>query len=45
MKELAARMDKIPPTMVIQKYVYGADTIFATMAGSLEKIRWENGLE
>ena len=44
-KELAARMDKIPPTMVIQKHVYGADTIFATMAGSLEKIRWENGLE
>ena len=30
-KELAARMEKIPSTMVLHKHVYGADTIFATM--------------
>ena len=32
MKEYAARMENIPSTMVLQKHVYKADTIFPPMA-------------
>ena len=35
-KEFSARMGKMPSTMVLHKYVYGADTIFSTMVVTLE---------
>ena len=35
MKELSARMENIPSTVVIHKPVYGADTRFSTMEGPL----------
>ena len=37
MKDSAASMGKIPPTVVIHKHVDGADTIFSTMPGPLVK--------
>ena len=43
MKESADRMEKIPPAMVIHKHVYGADTIFSIMSGSLRNnplVKW-----
>ena len=38
MKEVVASMKNIPPTMVLQKNVYGKDTIFTTMLVPLVKI-------
>ena len=35
MKESEARMEEIPPTMVLHKHVDGADTTFTTMSGPL----------
>ena len=35
LKELAARMENIPSTVVLHKHVYGAYTIFSTMEGPL----------
>ena len=34
-KESISRMDKIPSTMVLHKYVDGEDSIFAIMSGQL----------
>ena len=42
-KESAARMKKIPSTMVLQKHVDGADTRFSTKAGPLTNnplVKW-----
>ena len=35
MKEPAARMEKISPTMVLHKHIYQVDTRFYTMEGTL----------
>ena len=32
MKESAAKMEKIPSTIVLHKHIYGLDTIFATIS-------------
>ena len=45
MKESAARMEKITYTMVLHKYVDGADIIFSNMAGPLAKNLLEKWLE
>ena len=36
-KESVARMEKIPPTIVLHKHVYGAENIFLTMSVPLVK--------
>ena len=44
MKESAARMEKIPSTMVLHKHIDGVDTIFTTMEGPLANNLLENFL-
>ena len=44
-RESASRIEMILSTMVLHKYVYGQDTIFATTKGPLVKILWKNGLD
>ena len=43
-KELTARMENIPSTMVIHKHIDGADNRFDTMAGTLTKYSFEKWL-